>query len=110
MKTFLIQESATGQLDFLPPAMQWANYPDAGNDSGPTAIPTELFYMDIADVSDFNIKIVNALHYIGVTKVHELARLCRRDLQKAVGIGKKARDTINGFLVQHQLARFSDLV
>jgi hypothetical protein len=91
MKTFLIQESATGQLDFLPPAMQ-------------------LFYMDIADVSDFNIKIVNALHYIGVTKVHELARLCRRDLQKAVGIGKKARDTINGFLVQHQLARFSDLV
>jgi DNA-directed RNA polymerase alpha subunit len=109
MKTFLTQESGTVQLDFLPPAMQWANYPDAGNEK-PAAIPTELFYMDIADVTDFNSKIVNALHYIGVTKVHELARLCRRDLQKAEGIGKKARDTINGFLIQHQLAGFSDRV
>jgi len=110
MKPFLMIGNVSEQLDFLPPAMHWINDMEANKQQGYDVIPTNLFYTDIADIAEFNVKIINALHYIGVKKVHELVRLRRRDLQKAEGIGKKARDIIGLFLLQHQLDGFSDLV
>src|SRR4051812_37860711 len=95
LKSMLTDDCYT--LDYLPPAL----YTDAT--AGLSPLTRGLFYTDLRDLAEFDVRLCNALQQTGVTKVHELAGLSARDLLKTRGIGKKARTVINDFLAAHRL-------
>lgn len=59
--------------------------------------PDEFYDMEIRYLPNFSTKMKNALRAINVVKVNDLCSLTKKDLHKAVGIGKGGREDIRNF-------------